>query len=107
MNALTLADLKLAAASFAREFSAVPIADLYGTTDGKAVGTYVEQRFHRYLSDRFAYIPGNSASGIDIPNLAVDLKATSLRQPQSSSPFRDATQKVYGLGYHLLVFVYE
>ncbi|PLZ32536.1 restriction endonuclease, partial [Fischerella thermalis WC542] len=28
-------------------------------------------------------------------------------QPQSSCPFRDASQKVYGLGYHLLVFTYE
>jgi len=28
-------------------------------------------------------------------------------QPQSSCPFRDAGQKIYGLGYHLLVFVYD
>jgi restriction system protein len=35
------------------------------------------------------------------------LKVTSLKQPQSSSPFREASQKVYGLGYHLLVFVYD
>jgi hypothetical protein len=39
--------------------------------------------------------------------LAVDLKVTSIRQPQSSCPFKSASQKVYGLGYHLLVFVYE
>jgi restriction system protein len=36
----------------------------------------------------------------------VDLKVTSVIQPQSSCPFADAKQKVYGLGYHLLVFVY-
>src|SRR6266700_1581624 len=52
-------------------------------------------------------MPGSSASGIDLPELGVDIKATSIRQPQSSCPFRDASQKVYGLGYHLLVFVYE
>ena len=50
---------------------------------------------------------GNAARGIDFPELNVDLKVTSVRQPQSSCPFRDATQKVYGLGYHLLVMVYE
>ncbi len=50
---------------------------------------------------------GSSASGIDLPGLEIDIKATSIRQPQSSSPFRNASQKVYGLGYHLLVFVYE
>ena len=32
---------------------------------------------------------------------------TSSRQPQSSCPYRSASQKVYGLGYHLLVFVYD
>lgn len=37
----------------------------------------------------------------------MDIKTTSGKQPQSSGPFRSARQKVYGLGYHLLVFVYE
>lgn len=37
----------------------------------------------------------------------MDLKVTSVRQPQSSSPFRNARQKIYGLGYGLLIFVYE
>ncbi len=35
------------------------------------------------------------------------MKATSLRQPQSSCPFRSARQKIFGLGYHLLVLVYD
>lgn len=107
MEELTLAQLKIEAQSFAREFSMTPIALLYGVTDGKAVGTYIEQAFHRYLIDRYSYIAGSSASGIDLPGLETDIKATSYRQPRSSSPFRDAGQKVYGLGYHLLVFVYE
>jgi hypothetical protein len=37
----------------------------------------------------------------------VDIKVTSIKQPQSSCPFRKARQKIYGLGYNLLVFVYE
>jgi restriction system protein len=44
---------------------------------------------------------------LNLHGLEVDLKVTSLRQPQSFCPFRDATQKIYGLGYHLLIFVYE
>jgi hypothetical protein len=35
------------------------------------------------------------------------MKVTSLRQPQSSCPFKSARQKIYGLGYSLIVFVYE
>ena len=107
MEELTLAQLKIEAQNFAREFSMTPVTLLYGVTDGKAVGTYIEQAFHRYLIDRYSYVAGSSASGIDLPGLEIDIKATSYRQPQSYSPFSNADQKVYGLGYHLLVFVYE
>lgn len=80
---------------------------LYGITDGKAVGTYLEQKFVKYLVDRYEFVQGNSASGIDFPNLDIDIKVTSIRQPQSSCPFKSARQKIYGLGYHLIVFVYQ
>ena len=35
------------------------------------------------------------------------MKVTSIRQPQSSCPFKHARQKVFGLGYSLLIFVYN
>ena len=35
------------------------------------------------------------------------MKVTRITQPQSSCPFRSARQKIYGLGYSLLIFVYE
>ena len=104
---LTLAGLKAAASGFLKRLSGRPIHTLYGVTDGKAVGTHVEHEFHRHLGQRFLYKRGSSASGIDFPAIGVDLKVTSAKQPQSSCPFRDARQKVYGLGYHLLIFIYE
>jgi hypothetical protein len=36
-----------------------------------------------------------------------DIKVTSIKQPQSSCPFKDAKQKIFGLGYNILVFVYD
>ena len=77
---------------------------LFGVTDGKAVGTYLEHKFRQYLRHSYFFALGNSAEGIDLPELLVDLKVTSIRQPQSSCPFRSARQKIYGLGYALLVF---
>lgn len=103
---LTLDAIKISARSFIRQFSKTRIPELYGVTDGKAVGTYVEHGFHKFLMKRYIYEVGNSATGIDFPRQQVDLKVTSLKQPQSSCPFRDASQKVYGLGYHLLVLIY-
>ncbi len=104
--ALTIAALKQEAKRFLAAFSKEH-PELFGITDGKAVGTYVEEKFNVYLRERYEYQSGNAAAGIDFPALEVDVKATSVRQPQSSCPFRSAEQKVYGLGYNLLVFVYE
>jgi hypothetical protein len=80
---------------------------LYGVTDGKAVGTYLEHKFLGHLEEQYDFTLGNSAKGIDLPLLDVDIKTTSIRQPQSSCPYKSAWQKIYGLGYSLLVFVYE
>ncbi len=80
---------------------------LHGVTDGKAVGTYFEHKFQRYLHEHSSYDEGSSAKGMDFPELQVDMKVTSIRQPQSSCPFKSARQKIFGLGYSLLVFVYE
>ena len=99
--------LKSEAASFAMKVSKRRIKELYGRTDGKAVGTYVEHQFQEHLDNQYDYERGSSAKGIDFPGLKVDMKVTSIRQPQSSSPFKSAHQKVRGLGYALLVFVYD
>jgi hypothetical protein len=104
---LTIENLCAAAARFAAIESLHNEPALYGVTDGKAVGTYLEHKFTAYLAESYAYEPGNSALGIDLPDLNVDIKVTSIKQPQSSCPFRSATQKIFGLGYHLLIFVYD
>ncbi len=92
---------------FAEVESIYPEPTLYGVTDGKAVGTYVEHKFKAYLANKYTFMAGNSASGIDLPELNVDIKVTSIVQPQSSCPFKSARQKIFGLGYSLLVFVYS
>jgi len=79
---------------------------LYGITDGKAVGTYLEHKFKEQLEKTYE-VGGSSANGLDIPSANVDIKVTSIKQPQSSCPFKSASQKIYGLGYNLLLFVYE
>ncbi len=107
MATLTLENLIEEAAKFSASESDHPNPDLFGVTDGKAVGTYIEHKFRSLLSQKYEFHLGNSANGIDFPSLDVDIKVTSVRQPQSSSPFRSGRQKIFGLGYHLLVFVYD
>lgn len=104
---LTIEKLHNEAALFSRNESSHWEPKLYGVTDGKAVGTYFEHKFQLCLREKYSYSEGNSAKGIDFPGLLVDMKVTSIKQPQSSCPFKSARQKVFGLGYSLLVFVYE
>lgn len=107
MAKLTIEKLIKEASVFSAAESRHAERSLYGVTDGKAVGTYLEHKFRAYLQTKYAFEAGSSASGIDFPELQVDMKVTSISQPQSSSPFKSARQKIYGLGYSLLVFVYE
>jgi hypothetical protein len=104
---LTIDVLIAEAAAFSKLESTHEEPALFGVTDGKAVGTYLEHKFTAHLMDKYSFAGGNSASGIDIPSVNVDIKVTSIRQPQSSCPFKSARQKIYGLGYSLIVFVYE
>jgi hypothetical protein len=106
-KSLTLALLQKEASRFAKAQSMHAEPSLFGVTDGKAVGTYLEHKFQTHLQHSYDYDRGNSARGIDFPELGVDIKVTSIRQPQSSCPFKSARQKIYGLGYSLLVFVYD
>ena len=106
LPSLTLDQFRTAAREFAAELAVTPLPSLYGATDGKAVGIKVEAMFKEHLQSRYDLAVGNAANGLDFPSLNLDLKVTSKRQPQSSSPFRAATQKIYGLGYSLLVIVY-
>lgn len=106
---LTIELLKAEAKNFCEIVSKENHTDLLGVTDGKAVGTYVEHKFKNYLGENYNFILGNSAKGIDLPqdNILTDIKVTSIMQPQSSCPFKNARQKIYGLGYNLLIFVYD
>ena len=106
---LTIETLKKAAKAFCDIESTYENNDLFGVTDGKAVGTYIEHKFQKYLENHYTYEKGSSAKGIDLPgaNIQTDIKVTSIKQPQSSCPFKNAKQKIFGLGYNLLVFVYD
>jgi len=106
---LTVEKLIEEAKNFCDKESQYENADLYGVTDGKAVGTFIEHKFGNYLDEKYIFTKGSSANGIDLPSedISTDIKVTSIKQPQSSCPFKDAKQKIFGLGYNLLVFVYD
>ena len=104
---LTLEKLQEEAAFFSESESKHDETSIFGSTDGKAVGTYLEHKFKDFLKQKYDFDSGNSASGIDLPELEVDIKTRSVMQPQSSCPFKSARQKIFGLGYNLLIFVYK
>ena len=104
---LTIQNLVECAKEFCIKESGIFRDELFGVTDGKAVGTFVEHLFKNYLTERYDLTIGNSANGLDLPSINTDIKVTSIKQPQSSCPYKDSKQKIYGLGYNLIVFVYK
>ena len=106
---LTIEHLIDEAKNFCNRESKFDNPDLFGVTDGKAVGTYIEHKFQNCLSEKYEYEKSSSAKGIDFPGrgLNTDIKVTSIKQPQSSCPFSSAREKIFGLGYNLLLFVYD
>jgi hypothetical protein len=107
MQELTIENLIKSAREFCENESGVFRKELFGVTDGKAVGTFVEHLFRNFLSQQYDLTIGNSSNGLDLPSLNTDIKVTSIKQPQSSCPYKDSKQKIYGLGYNLIVFVYK
>lgn len=106
---LTIDILVKEAQLFCVEQSKIQHKELFGKTDGKAVGTLIEKGFKNHLDEKYIIDSGSSAKGIDLPgeDILTDIKVTSIVQPQSSCPFGYAKQKIFGLGYNLLVFVYD
>lgn len=107
MPKLTIDNLKREAKSFSDSESHHNEKSLFGVTDGKAVGTYLEHKFKRFLQSKYDFETGSSASGIDFPSLQVDMMAMDLNLPHSSYPFKLVRQKIYGLSYSILLFVYD
>ena len=107
MKKLDKEELIKSAEAFCKQESGKYRKELFGVTDGKAIGTFVEHLFQDYLSKNYEMEVGSSANGLDLPSVNTDIKVTSIKQPQSSCPFKDSKQKIYGLGYNLIVFVYR
>jgi len=104
---LTISLLCEEGTAFAKRESKHDEPSIYGVDNGKTIGTYFEHKFQRYLRTKYSFAEGSSAKGIDFPGLNVDMKTTSIKQPKSSCPFKNARQKIFGLGYSVLLFVYR
>jgi hypothetical protein len=104
---LTISQLRQEARLFAEIESNHDEPILFGVDDGKTIGTHFEQKFITTLLEKYEVARSSSAYGIDLPELEVDIKVTSVNKPQSSCPFRTVRQKIFGLGYSLLIFVYS
>ena|GEM_PF-1864459 len=62
---LTVKRLCAEAIAFAEVESTYPEPTLYGVTDGKAVGTYLEHKLRAHLEGKYTFASPNSAVGID------------------------------------------
>lgn len=77
-------------------------------TDGKSLGTCIEKLLKAEISRSIGIkLTGSAAAGVDIPELSLNTKATSDRQPQSSEPFHSPYERVLGPEYDILACIYN
>ena len=62
---LTIEKLIEEAQLFCVEQSKFQHKELYGVTDGKAVGTLIEHKFQSHLNEKYEVLVGSSAKGMD------------------------------------------
>lgn len=89
---LTLEKLKQAVMPFCADLQQSLIPELYGITDGKAVGTYIEHRFRDMLLASYTLAASSSAFGLDFPSLELDLKSHIAQTTAIVITFRAASQ---------------
>jgi len=65
---LTIKKLITCAKNFCEQESIKPNYELFGVTDGKAVGTHIEHKFKEFLLSKYDLQVGSSASGIELPS---------------------------------------
>lgn len=62
---LTLELFRATANEFTVELAVTPLPDLFGATDGRAVGAKVESMFKEHLRARYDLEVGNAATGLE------------------------------------------
>jgi len=62
-NPLTVQLLQNEASSFVKAQSKYAEPSLFGVTDGKAVGTFLEHKFQETLQSRYKYVRGKLRQG--------------------------------------------
>ena len=63
MEKLSIQNIITSAQDFCNQESDIYRTELFGVTDGKAVGTYIEHLFRDYLSGKYDMTVGSSANG--------------------------------------------
>lgn len=101
---------QLAESSVAREawLTHISRTKLPPKTDGKSLGTCIEKLLKAEISRQLGVpLTGSAAAGVDIPELLLNTKATSDKQPQSSEPFDSPYERVLGAKFDILACVYN
>ncbi|XHR27377.1 MAG: hypothetical protein ACFUZC_15690 [Chthoniobacteraceae bacterium] len=106
LSPITCDQLKTEAAAFAQAHTRHSEPALVGL-DFPVVEAYYLLRFKRELARRYELPEDPEEDGIAFPDIKVDVKFVNDRLNDSFCPMISRLQKVKGLGYDVLLFVYH
>lgn len=87
------------------ESRTVPNSEISGS---KGIGTYFEEELRDWFEENHGFVSeGSVGIYVDLPVFNVDVRATSNSQPQSSSKAVDPGERLVGVDYNILLFVYD
>ena len=82
--------------------------ELYVISDNATTNHYIKRKFFEHLNELYNF-DYQTDKGISFPekDINTNILVVSKEKPESMCVFKNAMQKIYGLGFNVILFIYE
>lgn len=80
--------------------------EIFGAVSCHVVNSFVERCFLEHLSDYYNLDVGFSPLNVALPSINTEIRTAPVDRPDTFCPYISSRQKIYGLGYNLLLMLY-
>lgn len=81
--------------------------EIFGQVSCHVVNSFVERCFLEHLAETFNLDVGFSPLNVALPSINTEIRTAPVDRPDMFCPYISSRQKIYGLGYNLLLLLYS